>query len=236
MAVILKNGAVCGDIFRLVLKTDGAGRAGQFLEVHPNDGALLLPRPLSIYDADPVRGETALVYRAAGAGTRQFAGMRPGDALRITGPLGNGFLAEPGDAVLIGGGLGIAPLHFLLKTLRAAQPARRISVYLGYSGDVFLAEEYRALADVCQTEAGGYITDRVDFSCDAVYYACGPAPMMAAAAKQAAAFGKKLYVSLESRMACGVGACLGCSIKTRSGSRRVCKDGPVFEASEVYDG
>lgn len=236
MALITSNERIAGGIYRMALTGVTPGRAGQFLELHPDDGSMLLPRPISIFDFDEASNTTRLVYRTVGRGTALFAGMKPGDALRVTGPLGNGFPAAGGNTVIIGGGLGVAPLYLLIKTLRASDPSRHISVYLGYSGEVFLEDEFAALADVLVCDVGGYITDKADFDADATFYACGPAMMLRAAAQKAMDRCKTLYVSLENRMACGVGACFGCSIETAHGMRRVCKDGPVFDASEVFYG
>lgn len=234
MALITENTRIAEGIYRMTLCGVPQGRAGQFVEVYLPDGAMLLPRPISIFDADAEK--TRLVYRTVGRGTALLAGMKAGDALRVSGPLGNGFPIAAGAAAVIGGGLGVAPLHLLVKTLRQSDPARRIDVFLGYSAEVFLGEEFEALADALVCDVGGFITDRADFAADAVFYACGPAPMLGAAAQKAKEHGRTLYVSLEKRMACGVGACLGCSVETLHGMRRVCSDGPVFDAAEVYYG
>ena len=232
MALILENRPIAGDIFEIALSGVPVGSPGQFVQVHLPDASMLLPRPISLFDSDAGTGVTRLVYRVAGRGTKLLSTLISGE-LRVTGPLGAGFPLLEGDAVLIGGGLGIAPLHLLCKALRNADANRRISVFLGYSDEVFLVDRFES-ADICTTDIGGYITDRIDFHAPATYYACGPAPMMAAAARCIRDTGNALFVSLERRMACGVGACYACSIKTRGGNRRVCKDGPVFMASEVY--
>lgn len=234
MALILENRLLLPTIFELTLGGLAPGRAGQFLQLHLPDASMLLPRPVSLFDADAGKGETRLVYRVVGRGTRLLSTLRGGE-LRVTGPLGNGFPLLPGDATLIGGGLGIAPLRLLCKALRQAEPARRIRVYLGYSDRVFLADAF-VEADEVITDVGGYITNRVPFSEGVTHYACGPEPMMRAAAKKARALARPLYVSLERRMACGVGACYACSVATRQGNKRVCKDGPVFLSEDVYDG
>lgn len=230
MALILENRPLGADIFMLRLTGLPAGAPGQFVQVHLPEASMLLPRPISLFDAD--EREACLVYRTAGRGTRLLSTLT-GGTLRVTGPLGHGFPLAGGDAALIGGGLGIAPLHFLCKALRRADANRRITVYLGFSGETFLTDAFTD-ADAVITDIGGYVTDRVDFSQPATCYACGPAPMMEAAAKRARAAGMPLYVSLERRMACGVGACYACSVRTKDGSRRVCKDGPVFAAEDIY--
>lgn len=234
MAVIRENRQIAEGIFELTLTGVPLGRAGQFVQVClPGDFGLLPPRPISLYDVDPASGATVLVYRVVGRGTKLLSTLRDGE-VRVGGPYGNGFPLEPGDATLIGGGLGIAPLHLLCKSLRASDPNRRIRIALGYSRNTFLEKAFDALADRIVISISGNITDHVDFSAPGVYYTCGPAPMMEALAGRAAANGKRLYVSLEKRMACGVGACYACSILTKSGNRRVCRDGPVFLADEVY--
>ena len=232
MAVILGNRPIVDGIFELTLSGLPVGKPGQFVQVHLPEESMLLPRPISLFDADAATGETRLVYRVAGRGTRLLSTLQTG-TLRVTGPLGNGFPTEHGDAVLIGGGLGIAPLHLLCRTLRRMDAMRRITVYLGFSDQMFLTEAF-ADADEVITDVGGYVTDKIDFSVPARYYACGPDPMMHAATGKARAAGVALYVSLERRMACGVGACYACSVATSAGNRRVCKDGPVFKAEEVY--
>lgn len=232
MAVILENRPLAEDVFELRLANVPIGRPGQFLQLHLPDASLLLPRPISLFDADAATGETRLVYRVCGRGTKLLSTLKAGE-LAVTGPLGNGFPLIQGDAVLIGGGLGIAPLHLLCRALRQADTVRRITVYLGFSDRVFLTEAF-SMADEVVTDVGGYVTDKIDFTLPAAYYACGPEPMMRAAAARAGAAGRKLYVSLERRMACGVGACYACSVQTKAGNRRVCKDGPVFCAEEVY--
>ena len=157
-----------------------------------------------------------------------------GDEIEVTGPFGNGFPLEDADIVLIGGGVGVAPLYYLAKAHRAAYPDRKITVHLGFREKAMLTEEYSAVCDELILNIGGFVTDDVDYTMDATYYACGPTPMMNAAAVKAREANAKLYVSLENRMACGAGACLCCTCKTKSGNKRACKDGPVFPAEEVF--
>lgn len=207
------------------------GAPGQFFMLRTAAGSEpFLSRPISICDA--TEAETTFVYRSVGRGTALLSAMRPGDALEMGLPLGSGFPLCVGSAVLIGGGLGVAPLLYLAK--RLTQMGVYTCVYAGYSDEPFLCEEYGKAAGAFFPQQGGYVTDAVDFSKPSTYYACGPMPMLRAAAKKAKAARARLYVSVESRMACGTGACLGCTVSTAHGNRRVCKDGPVFDADELF--
>ena len=234
MAVIVENVPLARDIYRMKLSGAPGGAAGQFLMLRvPGVLDPFLGRPISLYDSEG--DETTLVYQTLGRGTALFAGLKSGQPIDVQGPYGNGFPLVSGDAVLIGGGIGSAPLHLLARALRAKQPARRIDVYLGFREEAYLQDAFAAHADEVRLNIGGYVTQDVDFTRGATYYACGPAPMLRAAAQAAGAAGARLFVSLEKRMACGAGACLGCSIKTTAGNKRVCKDGPVFDYREVQD-
>ena len=210
------------------------GRAGQFYLLRV-PGALdpLLGRPISIFESDAESGETTFVYQTVGRGTAQFAALLPGQTIDAQGPYGNGFSLEPGRAVVIGGGIGTAPLHQLVKELRLSDPNRQIDVYLGFREEAYCVADFERYASSVSVNLGGIVTRDVDFSQNATYYACGPAPMLRAAAQVTEATNARLYVSLEKHMACGVGACLGCTCQTKSGAKRVCKDGPVFRYEEV---
>ncbi len=235
MAVIVENTQLTDGIYAMRLYGAPTGQAGQFLMVRPADGdAPFLPRPISLFDCEAGTGDVRLLYQVVGKGTKLLTALMPGQKIDVHGPYGNGFPLVAGDAVLIGGGIGTAPLYLLLRKLREQNPARRIAVHLGYRGEPFYARMFSDIADMVDVRQGGFITDDVGFSHPATYYACGPEPMLRAAHKKAASANANLYVSLEKRMACGAGACLGCSIPTRSGNRRVCKDGPVFLSSEVF--
>ncbi len=236
MAVIAENARIAEGIFRMRVRGATAGRAGQFYMLRqPDIPVPFLSRPISLFDADEITGEVSFLYQTAGRGTELFSRMLAGQALTVQGPYGNGFPLLTGDAVLIGGGIGTAPLYLLLKELRAADPNRRIEVYLGFREEAFLVAEFKALSDKVNVNLGGYVAEDVDFKRNAVYYACGPEPMLRAAAKAAREADAKLYITLEKHMACGVGACLSCTCKTAAGQKRVCKDGPVFPYEEVYD-
>jgi dihydroorotate dehydrogenase electron transfer subunit len=138
----------------------------------------------------------------------------------------------PGKLALVGGGVGIAPLYLAAKTLR--EQGASVDLSLGFSDVALLTEEYDAVCDNLTVDVGGYITDRIDpMGYDAVY-TCGPAVMMHILADKCRAAGTPLWVSMENRMACGLGACLVCSCKTAGGNKKVCKDGPVFKAEEMY--
>lgn len=208
--------------------------AGQFFMLRvPGAFDPLLGRPISVFESNEKSGETTFVYQTVGRGTAQFAALLPGQAIDAQGPYGNGFSLEPGRAVVLGGGIGIAPLHQLVKELRCGEPTRTIDVYLGFREETYCVEEFERFASSVRVNIGGIVTRDVDFSQNAAYYACGPAPMLRAAAELAQEQNARLYVSLEKHMACGVGACLGCTCQTTGGAKRVCKDGPVFRAEEV---
>ncbi len=232
MAVIVENAQIAEGIWRMRLKGAPQGNAGQFVMLKPS-GSLdpFLGRPISLFDSEG--DELTLLFQATGRGTTYFSTLPAGQQMDAQGPYGNGFPLLPGDAVIIGGGIGVAPLHLLLKALRKAEPQRRIEVYLGFREEAYLVDAFRQYADDVHVNIGGFVTRDVDFAGGAAYYACGPSPMLRAAAQSAADANARLYVSLEKHMACGVGACLGCTCKTKAGAKRVCKDGPVFDYREV---
>jgi dihydroorotate dehydrogenase electron transfer subunit len=236
MAVILQNEPIASGIWRMRVSGAPIGRAGQFFMLRVPDALdPLLGRPISICEIDSVTGETTFVYQSIGRGTAQFTRLLPGQEIEAQGSYGNGFPQKSGRAVILGGGIGTAPMLQLAKELRASDPAREIDVYLGFREEAYLEEAFSQYASRVIKNIGGYIVNDVDFSQDATYYACGPAPMLRAAATATQEAGATLFVSLEKHMACGVGACLGCTCQTTSGRKRVCKDGPVFDYREVCD-
>jgi dihydroorotate dehydrogenase electron transfer subunit len=236
MAEVIQNEPIANGIYRMVVSGAPLGRAGQFHMLRiPGVLDPLLGRPISICEADAKTGEITFVYQTVGRGTAQFARLLPGQEIEAQGAYGNGFPLIAGDAVLIGGGIGTAPMLQLAKELRASDPTRRVDVYLGFRQEAYLEEAFARYADSVKLNIGGYVVSDVNFSRNATFYACGPSPMLRAAATAAEQANASLFVSLEKHMACGVGACLGCTCQTTNGRKRVCKDGPVFDYREVQD-
>lgn len=248
-ATVVSQKKIAENIYDLWLETELALNAhpGQFVAVYPKNAATLLPRPISICEADKEKGRLRLVYRIAGKGTGEFSSYRAGDNVDILGILGNGFpidKARGKKVFLMGGGIGIPPLLQLAKELDAEK-----QIILGYrNNDLFLKEDLGHCGNVyIATEDGsvgsrGNVMDAIKengLTAD-VIMACGPMPMLRAIKKYADENGIEAYISLEERMACGVGACLGCVCKTKEvdhhshvHNARICTDGPVFEANEV---
>lgn len=231
MAIILENRPVAHGIYLMRIKGAAPGQAGQFYMLAMPDALdPFLGRPISLFDCE---GDVcAFLYQSIGRGTSLFSRMLVGQCIEAQGPYGNGFALIPGDIALIGGGIGIAPLYLLARMLRKTDASRRITAYLGFRDEAYMEDAFCSVADEVVLNIGGFVTNDVDFSLPRTYYACGPEPMLRAAAKSAG--DAVLYVSLEQHMACGVGACLGCTCKTKRGNRRVCKDGPVFLSTEAY--
>ena len=247
-AVIIRQEEIATDIYSMWLYVEqiaSVARAGQFVSVYCNEGSRLLPRPISLCEIDKEDHSIRLVYRVAGKGTEEFSFMRTGMPLNLVGPLGNGFPKKPGKALLIGGGVGIPPMLQLAKELTESEK----HILVGYRNkETFLEEELRRQGTVyIATEDGsagtrGNVMDLLrehGLTADRIY-ACGPMPMLRALKKYAADHQMECWVSLEERMACGIGACLGCvcgSVQKDPHSnvhnKRVCTEGPVFLAEEV---
>lgn len=245
-AVVLSQKEIAPGIFDLRLATgEIAVQAvpGQFLSLYCRDGSRLLPRPISICEIDREEKSLRLVYRVAGKGTEEFSHMSQGTEIFVLGPLGNGFPLKGKKAFLVGGGIGIPPMLELSKSLNCEK-----QILLGYRDNLFLNEEFKPYGSVyIATEDGsagtkGNVIDAIrenGLKAD-IIYACGPLPMLRALKEYAKEQGIECYVSLEERMACGIGACLGCVCKsgerdahTNVNNKRICKEGPVFLAQEV---
>ena len=270
IAVVVDQSTLGNGIYDLTLKTENiakAAKAGQFVSVYSNDKSKLLPRPISLCGIDRAEDTIRLVYRVTGdnTGTDEFSKLVSGDKIRILGPLGNGFTVEQGKkAFLIGGGIGVPPMLQLAKDINAgvvqisgeadsagdtASAVCGMNIIMGYRDEnTFLLDEFKEQAEAfAATEDGsvgtkGNVIDAIKANAleADVIYACGPTPMLRALKAYAAEHGMECYISMEERMACGIGACLACVCKTKDkdahsnvNNKRICKEGPVFNAKEV---
>ncbi|GAB1475844.1 dihydroorotate dehydrogenase electron transfer subunit [Bacillota bacterium] len=251
---ILENVQIARGIYRMEIfyPEEERAEAGQFINVYLNRKDLLLPRPISICRIG--NGRMTLVYRLAGAGTKELSGCLPGTFLRVSTPLGNGYnlIKYRGNkALIVGGGIGIPPL--LELTHRLSRAGVTLHAVLGFKDEPFLIRDFEeAGAKVhLATDSGnlGYrgtvlqlmdtpeFIEQIGSPQPDICFACGPMPMLKALSRRCEISGMEIQVSLEERMGCGFGACLGCVCKvmTKTGieQRRVCKDGPVFDGKEV---
>ncbi|MDR0886657.1 MAG: dihydroorotate dehydrogenase electron transfer subunit [Clostridiales Family XIII bacterium] len=285
--VLADKTLIHGDEIVYLLKIDAkdiadSARPGQFVNVYMDDSSKLLPRPISIADAED--GVLTLVIGIRGKGTAYLHTKKSGDYVRIMGPLGTGFLdagdvshelvdsvssvnldspiasvdvtnlsvrADLRDAshtehldpatkhILIGGGIGVPPMRLLAKTLaKSGVKPDDICVVLGYRDEPFYENGFYEITDLVYETSDRDNRNVVDALNDekltsGIIYACGPTPMLKAVKSYAQLHEMKLLISLEERMGCGYGACVGCTVKTTAGKKKVCKDGPVFDASEV---
>jgi dihydroorotate dehydrogenase electron transfer subunit len=245
-AVVCRQEEIGTGIFSMWMKAENIVREakpGQFLNLYCKDKSRLLPRPISICEVKKEEDVLRIVYRVAGKGTEEFSRWEQGEKIEVMGPLGNGFPLKKKKAFLIGGGIGIPPMLELAKSLKCEK-----QIVLGYRDELFLRDEFEKYGRVfVATEDGsagtkGNVLDAVrENSLDAeVIYACGPTPMLRAIKQYAGEHGMEAWISLEERMACGIGACLACVCKTKEkdhhtnvNNTRICKDGPVFDAREV---
>lgn len=251
-ALVVSQEQLADGIFSMWIQTKAAETAkpGQFISMYTNDGSKLLPRPISSCEIDAVNGRLRVVYRVTGenTGTEQFSKLEAGDTIPVVGPLGNGFPYEKAagkKVFLMGGGIGVPPILELAKQMECEKK----QIVVGYrDAQTFLKEEFEQNGEVyISTEDGsvgtkGNVMDAIrENALDAdMIYACGPTPMLRAIKAYAEENNIECYISLEERMACGIGACLACVCKSKEkdhhsnvNNKRICKDGPVFLSTEV---
>ena len=233
---VVKTEQLCENVFKTVFRGDVSGitNPGQFVNVQI--GGLYLRRPISVCDLGP--DTLTLVYKVVGKGTAILSEAQPGDKYDILTGLGNGYdLSLSGDRpLLIGGGVGVPPLYYLCKKLIASGKKPFVALGFNRKEEVFFADEFKALgADVAVATVDGsmgekgFVTNILPNSYS-YFYACGPEPMLKAVHKATESEGE---LSFEERMGCGFGACMGCSCKTLTGNKRICKDGPVLKKGEI---
>ncbi|WP_069650383.1 dihydroorotate dehydrogenase electron transfer subunit [Caloranaerobacter ferrireducens] len=231
MARVISNECIRQDIFVLRVEGKFEGKMGQFYMVRAWGKFPVLSRPLSIHDI----GEDYIefLYRVQGQGTSILSKLKPSDEISLEGPYGNGFPLVKGKIALVGGGIGIAPLYLTAKQLSENEDVDLLDIYMGFRNEAILKEKYEEFADNIYINVDGFITDEIDFKKYDYIFTCGPEIMMKKIVDMAKEYHTKVYVSIEKRMACGVGACLVCTCKTKSGNKRTCKDGPVFLGEDV---
>ncbi len=235
---IVSNQPLTNNVYRMELKGDTSAivKAGSFVNVALP--SLFLRRPISVCDVtDEI---LTIIYKTVGKGTDAMSQLPAGETLDILTGLGNGYdLSKAGDApLLIGGGVGVPPMYLLAKKLR--EQGKAVNVILGFNTkeEIFYEEEFQKLG--CQTYVTtvdgsygmqGFVTDAAkQLETITHTYSCGPLPMLKAVYRAIDADGQ---FSFEERMGCGFGACMGCSMKTKNGNKRVCKEGPVFAKEEI---
>lgn len=243
---IIENVKIAKDIFRMVILAEeivSIAKPGQFLNIYCKQDSRILPRPISINKIDKKDQTVTLIYGVVGKGTHEFSNLKVGDTIDILGPLGNGFSIEDGfrKNIIIGGGIGAPPLLELVRNLKG-----NIEVYLGFRSEPFLVDEFESIGAkvFISTDDGnvglkGTVVDLLEENKTTgdIIYACGPKPMLMAVSSWAANHHIETELSLEEKMGCGIGACVGCVVKIKEGNgwkyKKVCQDGPVFKGKEV---
>jgi dihydroorotate dehydrogenase electron transfer subunit len=245
MSTVISNGRLSGDYWLLKAAVKNNARMGQFYMVRAWDTFPVLSRPMSIFDADAE--SITILYKVVGLGTELFTELHPGCEVELLGPLGNGIPDEiapksGGKVALLGGGTGTAPSYLAAKQIKAANPACSIDLFLNFGNIPVLEEQYRAVGNARFGSLRKFVSGG-EFNpagYDGVFV-CGPDVLMEhvyTVCKEAGT-GSKVWVSLEKHMACGVGACLGCTVRVKTEddekNMRCCKDGPVFPAEILTD-
>lgn len=243
---IIENVEIAKDIFRMTMEggeISTIARPGQFLNIYCKQDSRILPRPISINSIDKENKTLTIIYGVVGKGTKEFSDLKSRETIDVLGPLGSGFKIDEGldNHIIVGGGIGTPPLLELAKNLKG-----KVEVYLGFRTETFLVEEFESLGAkvYISTDDGsvglkGNIVDllKQNKASGDMIYACGPKPMLRGLASWAKDNGIPAQVSLEERMACGIGACVGCVVKIKSEDgwqyKKACQDGPVFLSEEV---
>jgi len=252
-AKVLENKKIAPEHYRLTLISPKIAKEavpGQFIMIKCSDGYdPLLRRPISLHDIDRSKNTIDILFRVIGKGTRMLSEIEPGEDLDIIGPLGNGFKIDTSKdiAVLIGGGVGIAPLLALAKDMKSKEKGIYALIGANNISQVLCEEEFKSLGceTLVTTDDGtfgkkGLITDILIDLLDSTVadkhveiYACGPRPMVKALEDLTIEYKVPCQVSLEEWMACGIGTCNGCTVMTKNGYKKVCSDGPVFDIKEL---
>lgn len=243
---ILENGEISPGIFKMVVasnRIESTAKPGQFVNLYCREGSRILPRPISICEIDKEKNTLSLVYGVVGKGTKEFSDMKAGEYIGLLGPLGSGFKIDDqvDDHIIVGGGLGVPPLLELIKHLKG-----QIKVYLGFRSEPYLVEEfekYGVKVEIATDDGSsgfkGTVVDLMRHNKESgkMIYSCGPKPMLKAVADWAMENDISAQLSLEERMGCGIGTCVGCVVRIKNEDswdyKKVCVDGPVFWSEEV---
>ena len=243
---IIENVEIAKEVFRMIFDSEeivSVAKPGQFLNLYCKQDNRILPRPISINKIDKEENTVTIIYGVVGKGTKEFSELKAGEDIDVLGPLGKGFKIDEALAkhIIIGGGIGTPPLLELARNLKG-----QIEVYLGFKSEAFLVKEFEKLGAkvYISTDDGslglkGTVVDLLNknkASGDMIY-ACGPKPMLRAVSTWAKDKEIPTQLSLEERMGCGIGACVGCVVKIKDENgwqyKKVCQDGPVFLGQEV---
>lgn len=234
--IVHNNIKVSEGIYKLTISGSFKGAPGQFYMLKCSEEGALLPRPISIYDID--ENSITFLYNVVGKGTKALCKLRERDCIELHGPLGNGFNVGNlgGKVAIVTGGIGIAPMLYTAKSIKNCE----IDLYSGFRSSIYEVESFREYVNkiVIATESGevgskGYITEFFKPDDYDLVLCCGPEVMMNRVILMCREKKVPVYVSMEKHMACGVGACLVCTCKTKGGNKRTCKDGPVFLGEEI---
>ena len=236
---VISNENIVDNIYKMVVEDKNEVKAGQFYMLKLN-GQTLLPRPISVCEKND--GTITFLYAAVGNGTKEYTRLEEGDYINLTGPLGNGFnvYENLGKVALVAGGIGTAPMLEVAKRLKENNNSTKLDLYAGFRDDIYLIDQIKEYVDEAyvSTNTGkhghkGFVTDILKVEEYDTVLCCGPEVMMKKVIDMCKEKNVRVYVSMEKHMACGVGACLVCTCKTKDGNKRTCKDGPVFDGYYV---
>lgn len=223
---VIENKYLKDDMYLMKVEGKFEGKMGQFYMLRAWDNYPLLSRPISICDID--ENSITFLYKVFGEGTKILSKLEPNDTIKLEGPYGNGYEKVSGKVALVGGGIGIAPLYLVAKNIKDCD------AYLGFRNESVLEDELKKVCkDVYVATNNKFVTDMLDVTKYDYILTCGPTPMMKKLVDMTKYTNTKIMVSLENHMACGVGACLVCTCKTKNGNKKTCKDGPVFWGEDV---
>lgn len=233
MAKVIFNQEVDKNIYNIKIAGEYKGEMGQFYMLrgwksyHP-----ILGRPLSIFDLN--KESISFIYKAIGEGTRLLSKLKENDDIEIFGPYGKGFPQVSGKVALVGGGMGIAPLYLAAQNIIKDKQIKKLHIYLGFQERAIFTDLFKEVSHQLIVDIGGLISQKINVDEYDYVLVCGPEEMMKVIVKQKNSEKTRIFVSLEKRMGCGIGACLSCTCETVNGHKLTCKDGPVFEGEDVF--